>query len=572
MGLLKELQRISIFRRSSTCAKGSPEPKPAAEAAQARPLPAAASPAAAATTPAPEPALKSVEAPAAEVETEQLLQPRSPVSVASSASVEILEAGFKLGSDAPAAADAAAPEAHERPKAESSGEALSFDAPLEQVYAGIAEEYGPMIASSLRSNKWDKRTQALREIASVLRGLDLNRIAAPGSTGALGAGLQSRDSLRCWRLSCQLLCHIVKDKVMPVRLAAYELLQDTFVAAEDVVSEEEIRQAGAVLIENVLDRLGDSNVRLHESARRCVLFLAEHPGVLGLGPVLARLRSRLSAGGGESAKQTSKPGKEASKMYFGVLDATNFLLSRFPTTQAGSKASTCASVGDEARSEEPSWRLEDVSGLIIAGLADDALGQRVRTAAASLAVTVYKAFGAEAMEPTLAELRPAKQAFLRKQFEEFDSKGDSAEGEQRLLNTTNGSRRGTFNDLLVAGAPMKLPPGYTLPPLVSSPGVDFEPDEEEVLMDGILEEAGMVFNGLALFNEDSPAAHMRAAMAAGVAPSQFGLDMRDEEQRLLEEELINMGIDLESLDEQQALLSSLQKDDRGRNQLRLEVF
>ncbi|CAK0868144.1 unnamed protein product, partial [Prorocentrum cordatum] len=128
-----------------------------------------------------------------------------------------------------------------------------------------------------------------------------------------------------WRLSCQLLHHVMRDKVMPVRLAACDLFLATFASAEATVSQAEGRFALGTLLEHLVDRLGDSNLRLHESARRCVLFAAELSSLFGLGAVLARLRARLE----------SSRGSERTKVHFGVLDAVSVLLEHFPGRRGG---------------------------------------------------------------------------------------------------------------------------------------------------------------------------------------------------------------------------------------------
>merc|ERR1719188_1544104 len=117
---------------------------------------------------------------------------------------------------------------------------------------------------------------------------------------------------------------------MPVRLASFELFNDTFGNIDGVVPKDEIQFALSVLIEHILDRLGDSNLRLHESARRCVLLVAERPDLLGLGGTLAVLRRRLEEKTGAKAKAGDRP-----KVHFGVLDAVGVLLQHFPGRRSG---------------------------------------------------------------------------------------------------------------------------------------------------------------------------------------------------------------------------------------------
>ncbi|CAE8592652.1 unnamed protein product, partial [Polarella glacialis] len=247
-----------------------------------------------------------------------------------------------------------------------SEDCLNFDAPLEQTHAGIAEVFGQMISTSLQSTKWDKRSQALKAITTVLKGLDMQGMAPPGSTGVLhmGKGLILRDRTRCWRLSCQLLNHVMRDKVMPVRLAGLELFMDTFANTEGVAEPVEVRYAAGVLVEHLIDRLGDSNLRLHEAARKCVMFSAERPGMLGLGQVLIRLRERL---------ENAPKGGERTKVHFGVLDAVSILLEHFPGRRADNKRVDSVALDEdeeledveEIRTSADSWTVDDVTHFII---------------------------------------------------------------------------------------------------------------------------------------------------------------------------------------------------------------
>mmetsp|Transcript_31616 Transcript_31616/g.57500 ORF Transcript_31616/g.57500 Transcript_31616/m.57500 type:complete len:592 (-) Transcript_31616:193-1968(-) len=415
-------------------------------------------------------------------------------------------------------------------------DSLNFDATLEQTRAGVSEAFGQMIASSLQSTKWDKRSQAMKAIMQVLKGLDVQgAVAPPGSTGVLGKGLKLRDRTRCWRLSCQLLNHFMIDKVMPVRLAALDLFQDTFANVEGIEAVE-VRYAAGVLVEHLIDKVGDSNVRLHEGSRKCVLFCAEHPGLLGLGTVLERLKSKI-----DSCPKTGKGG-DRSKVHFGVLDTVSVLLEHFPgrRQKPNSPKSDESDIEDEeGRSSEDSWTAEDISGFIIAGM-DDSLGPRVRNVAVSLAGAVFSTFGMESMEPILQQLRPAKQNLLKQKFKELEEdhlpeEDDDAEGD--------GEVRPDLDGFLVCGAAVQPTPTAASQPTGG---------DEECLMDGILEEAGMVFNGTGIVNEAARSPHF------GREEESFMDDLEDFEEALLEEELLGLNLDeIEDLDEQQALLSSL---------------
>jgi len=369
-------------------------------------------------------------------------------------------------------------------------DSLNFDAKPEHTYLGITKEFGHMIGSSLQSNKWDRRCQALKSMLQVLKGLDLEGMAPPGSTGVLGS-LRPRDPVRRWRLTCQLLHHVIRDKVMPVRLAALDLYQQAFTDL-DCFEKAEVVFAAGVLVEHLIDRLGDSNVRLHEAARRCLVFTAEHPR-LGPKSVLDRLREKLS---------TCPKGGERAKVHFGVLDTVLVLLEHFNEDM------------DDAYSPE------EVAPFILAGLEDSA-GPRVRTCAVQLAGYLYGAHGPDAMEPILQKLRPAKQALLKSKFQEMDEDGapDEEDGE-------DGEERPDLDGFLIGHAP------------VTAHELDHSPSSEESLMDGILEDAGLVFQGQGIVHED--------------------LD-KELDDSWLEEELLGFCVETPGVDEQQALMSLLEE-------------
>lgn len=428
---------------------------------------------------------------------------------------------------------------------------LNFDAPLQETYAGVEDAFGKAIAVSLQSTKWDKRSQALKSIAAVLKGLDLEGMAAPGSTGVLGRGLVLRDRTRCWRLSCQLLNHVMRDKVIPVRLAALDLYMDTFANTFEGAQAPETRYAAAVLAEHLFDRLGDSNLRLHEAARKCVLFSAERHGMLGLGAVLSRLRHRL---------QVAPKGGERTKVHFGILDMVTVLLEHFPAhrgldqaidleddeledvTPAPAGAGATAS-SDLGRTVSDSWTLESVAPFIIAGM-EDSLGTRVRNSAVALAVTVYRTFGSQAAEALMKGLRPAKQTLLRQKFKEIDEE-DHPDLPEDADDAEEGEVRPDLDDMMICGTGLR--PQAEIQNVHMTVHLPGAIGDEESLMDGILEETGAVFNGTGIFNEGGQNPFGRTGEFEELLEDEF----------LLEQELLALGLDLEDLDEQQALLAEL---------------
>jgi hypothetical protein len=348
---------------------------------------------------------------------------------------------------------------------------------------------GPATADGLQATKWDRRVTALKALVAFLERDTDACLDKPGSTGVFGRGIQPHEKARKLRLCWQLLDHLMLDKTMPVRLGSHALFRKSFELASSAgcVEPEEIKFALGVLLQHVLDRLGDSNLRLHESARTCVLMAAELPNLLGLGAVLERLKAQL---------QKSK-GADRQKVHFGVLDAVSSLVQQFPGHRGD------ADLDDEVDEEqdEPehhsrsdAWTQYDVSIFIVAGMCDS-LGPRVRDIAVKIACCVHATFGLEAMEPMLAGLRPAKQQLLRAKFkeaewEEGDDVSDGGDDEPAR----------EMPDLFICGSAMLPKPAMTSmtsPSKFNMHQSGLAPAEDD-LMDGILEDAGMVFAGASL--------------------------------------------------------------------------
>eukprot|EP00435_Cladocopium_sp_Y103_P009974 s2095_g2.t1 len=142
-------------------------------------------------------------------------------------------------------------------------ELIDFDLPLHEIAYVVASEFGPEVARCLQSSKWDHRQRALQMMSADLNGQNLQW---------LPPGAWQRDRRDAWRASCQVLSQVLKDKVIPVQLAALQLFRDTFENIDAGVTAEEVQHALDVLISPVMTRLGDSNVRLHESAQSNLVF------------------------------------------------------------------------------------------------------------------------------------------------------------------------------------------------------------------------------------------------------------------------------------------------------------
>eukprot|EP00747_Dinoflagellata_sp_TGD_P162569 gnl/TRDRNA2_/TRDRNA2_180295_c0_seq1.p1 gnl/TRDRNA2_/TRDRNA2_180295_c0~~gnl/TRDRNA2_/TRDRNA2_180295_c0_seq1.p1 ORF type:complete len:612 (-),score=129.38 gnl/TRDRNA2_/TRDRNA2_180295_c0_seq1:266-2101(-) len=390
-------------------------------------------------------------------------------------------------------------------------ELVSFEVPKEQVVATVGGAFGRDIPSLLQSSSWDKRVQALKSVSETVKGLGLGGMAKPGHTGALPKGLKLKEREARWRIACQLLSHVLHDKVMFVRLAAHDLFIDTFAIAEGLISPEEVQLALGYLVDPVLEQLGDSNLKMHESARKLTLFCAEDSSLLGLEAVLARLQAKLTA-----TVKTS----EKAKVYFGVLDAVNHLLEHFPVQKEIDAAA--GDDDDAAQAQAASWTVDAISPFIVAGM-DDIPGFRVRNSALALAVTAYRTFGMDALTPVVSGLRPAKQALLKQKFQESDAEsagnvecskpkpstskiaGPAVSPKGKAVQEAELQHEAT-PDLMLCGKAIRPRNGseivsMPMPPLQN--GLN-DLDEEEALMDSILEEAGVVFAGASIANGTEP--------------------------------------------------------------------
>eukprot|EP00928_Gymnodinium_smaydae_P051178 TRINITY_DN346_c0_g1_i13.p1 TRINITY_DN346_c0_g1~~TRINITY_DN346_c0_g1_i13.p1 ORF type:complete len:387 (-),score=101.92 TRINITY_DN346_c0_g1_i13:159-1319(-) len=297
--------------------------------------------------------------------------------------------------------------------------------------------------------------------------------------------LRLRDQASCWRATARVLHHCLRDKVIPVRLAAHELFREAFDAkSHAALPIEDARAVARELLGAILERLGDSNLRLHESARACVARLALESKLLGLRRSLALLRSHLEASG---------RGRERTKVCFGILDTVSFLL-------------------QQPAASQQRYELRDVAPFVRVGL-DDALGPRVRSLAVNLAVAVRAACGREAETVLLDGQRAAVRALLTAQFamlgdeddDDLDDMGAPAEGASKAAGD-DGAAGGfvppaNLDGLLVVGTAVRpssscgIADSAAPSPLPLLPGaVDAdEEDDEDLLMDGILEETGQVF-------------------------------------------------------------------------------
>lgn len=316
--------------------------------------------------------------------------------------------------------------------------------PVTQVLEQVEESFGQTTSSSLGSSKWDKRVQALKGIGAILRSLDL---------GGGGPSCWSRDGAACWRTTCLVLHHTLRDNVMPVRLASHDLFCVAFTHVHCAIPKAEVHAAMRTLLGGIIERLGDSNIRLHESARSCVLFCARVPQLVGLRVVLTILKSHLDE---------AQKGRERTRVSFGIIDTVNVLLRHFLDTRTSA-----------------SWTQEEIVPFVLAGL-DDALGPRTRSCAIKLAVTLRLACGCEALQPVISAVRPSIRLLLLEQFVHFDDDNNASDDPCEL----SPGRADAVQGLVVRGTKVCVCPPIALP------GAN---DDEEAFLDDILEETGMVF-------------------------------------------------------------------------------
>ncbi|CAE7823749.1 unnamed protein product, partial [Symbiodinium sp. KB8] len=390
-----------------------------------------------------------------------------------------------------------------------------------EIYAAVAAEFGEETASLLQSTKWDKRQRGLQSISAVLNGSDLEGVAValPGSARST-KGL-FRERAAAWEVSCLVLNHVLRDKVIPVGLTALELFRDTFQNIDVSISAAQVQHAVSVLIEHVMFRIGDSNVRLHEGARRD-LVLAASRQLLGIGGVLDRLQQRL---------ETAPPkGGERNKVMFGILDTVAEIIRSY---------SESSSTGPPS---PHTWSIDVISGFIAAGM-EESLGPRVRNSSVALAAAVYRLRGPKVAETLMAGLRPAKKALLREKFQEIDEEGGSGEPEEEE-DSQGGDVRPDLDDCLHVCSALPVLPGVVA-------------GEEESLMDGILEETGLVFNGAGIHNDEARRRSIRKSVSFCQEDDIVEVEQHQDEELLLDHEVWALGIDVEEIDEQEALLREI---------------
>lgn len=358
------------------------------------------------------------------------------------------------------------------------GGALRFDAATEEVLAQATEAFGSIV-TALSSPKWDRRVQALKGVATVLKGLDLKAERAPPPQSRESCrGLKLRDGATCFRAACLILNIVLRDKVLPVLFAAHDLYRVTFEHGETLVPREEASFAMATLMQHVLSKLGEINIRLHESACSALVFSTGRPPRLGLVDLFGRLSKHIA--------ECPLRGQQRMRVHAGVLDVVGQLLRRFPGRHSEE--------GDESDGAT-SWSAADVAPFVFSGVQVDAVtGTRVRQAAAGLAVVVYTTLGKRSLDEVVEMLPEAGKDLVMQKIEEetgetaedrdCEDMDDEAGGGEELPPGASLSL-----DLCVQGVAIRPPPELRPAALCKTDG------KEENFMDEILEETGMVFQG-----------------------------------------------------------------------------
>jgi len=380
-----------------------------------------------------------------------------------------------------------------------------LDVPLEEVLKQATEAFG-QIASALSSTKWDRRVQALKGVTTVLKGLDIkvatpmgqhNRSLTDETTAGGARGLQLRDHARCFHAACLILNIVMRDKVLPVLLAAHELYRVAFEHSKAFATQAEAFSSADALFPHILGKLGELNIRLHESACACVLFTATQP-FFGTSLVLARLLDVVEGRGAHQA--AALRGQQKMRVHSGVLQAVEMLIKKSPARRDGE--------GD-AVDAVATWTPADVAPFIASGLqADSVTGARVQQASLGLAMHIYMTLGKAALSPVLQQLSPAAKDLL---VSRLDQEGediedlDGGDGDEDCIELTGA------DSLCIMGVGLRPQPDLS----VAKPNTT---DNEECFMDEILEDTGMVMDGK-------------------------GFGKKHAQQSALDEELLDLGLD-----------------------------
>lgn len=277
--------------------------------------------------------------------------------------------------------------------------ASSLDVTDDEFTRLVNEAFGQGVAQALLSSKWDRRVEALKDTTCAL---NLPKMMK-------GEQLSSKSN-NCFRATCLILHRAMRDKVLPVLLESHELLRSAFDHAGPIMSEDDLKEALGSLLPHILVKLGDSNIRLHDSAKGTIIYAA-HRRYCGLANILVRLQEHMSNG---------NRGHMRAKQLIGVVDTVCSLVEQFPGRWA-------TILDDDENPEDCQfWNQNTVWPFIKEGL-DDVVFPRTRLRAVELALTVFSTLGRDALTPHIETLRPAVRNLLLQRFEEAEQGLDAPE-------------------------------------------------------------------------------------------------------------------------------------------------
>jgi hypothetical protein len=271
----------------------------------------------------------------------------------------------------------------------------AFDVPDDEFTRILHDTFGPMVPTALMSTKWDRKVEAIKNVTEILK----KKLVEP-SLLATSTEKQMIDANNnaCFRAACLVMERSACDKILPVLLASHELLRAAFQQAGNVIPREELHKSLDRLLAHVWPKVGDSNIRLHDSAKTTIIFAA---GLrfYSIPVVLERLQGLIS----EKSR-----GHMRAKQISGVVDTVCSLVEHFP----GSTATTLTQ-GTQM------WTMCQITPFIENGL-DDVVGPRTRVGAVKLAGAAFSKLGRDAMTPLLVTVRPAVRNLLLQKFDELE--------------------------------------------------------------------------------------------------------------------------------------------------------
>jgi len=180
-------------------------------------------------------------------------------------------------------------------------------------------------------------------------------------------------------------------------------------------------------------------------------------------------------------------GQQKMRLQVGVFDVVGQLTKRFPARRDGA--------GDDSDSA-CAWSADDMQPFITGGAQVDAvIGARVQQSVAILAVTVYTTLGKRGLDAVMLDLPvAAKELILHKIEEETGMVVEDVEPDDMPDDDfgADDDMAGEGLDLCITGSAMQVPA------FVERANISKTDGQEENLMDDILEETGLVFQGQSL--------------------------------------------------------------------------